>query len=65
MNKIQEIYNTIPAIVKEHAGFPDDYINLTNDQERLIIDIYQVDRREVKRELLETINEMKELVNEL
>ena len=65
MKKIEESYYMMPSIIKEHAGLPDNYKDLTNDQERFIMEMFQVDREAVKRSLLETVEEMKELVNEL
>ena len=65
MKNVEVTYNTMPAIIKEHAGLPDNYKDLTNDQERFIMEMFQIDREAVKRTLLETVEEMKELVNEL
>ena len=65
MKKIEETYDMMPALIKEHAGLPDNYKDLTNDQERFIMEMFQVDREAVKKSLLETVEEMKELVNEL
>ncbi len=65
MKKIEETYDMMPALIKEHAGLPDNYKDLTNDQERFIMEMFQVDREAVKNSLLETVEEMKELVNEL
>ena len=65
MKKIEETYNLIPAILKEHAGLPDNYINLTIDQKRFIMEMFQVDREAVKSLLQDTLDEMKGLVNEL
>ena len=65
MKNIEETYNMVPSIVKDHAGLPDNYINLTTDQKRFIMDMFQFDREAVKKSLLETIEEMKGLVNEL
>ena len=65
MNKLQETYDTMPCIIKEHAGLPDLYKDLTNDQERFIMEMFKIDREAVKYTLLETLEEMKGLVNEL
>ncbi len=65
MNKIEENYNMMPAVIKEHAGMPDNFINLTTDQKRFIIEMFDTDRGAVKQSLLETLEEMKGLVNEL
>ena len=65
MKNIEETYNMMPSIVKHHAGMPDNYINLTTDQKRFIIEMFDIDREAVKASLLETLEEMKGLVNEL
>ena len=65
MSKIEETYELVPSIIKEHAGFPDAFKDLTNDQERFIMEMFQIDREAVKLTLLETVEDMKELVNEL
>ena len=67
MNKkyLESTYNQIPYHIKQLVGFPDAYIFLTNDQESFIIELFENERRAVKEVLLETINEMKGLVDEL
>ena len=65
MKKIEETYNMMPSIIKEHAGMPESYKDLTNDQERFIMEMFQIDREAVKLTLLETVQEMKELVNDI
>jgi len=65
MKKIEETYDMMSSLVKEHAGLPDLYKDLTNEQERFIMEMFQFDREAVKKTLLETVDEMKELVNEL
>ena len=50
---------------KDAIGFPDVYMFLTTDQEQFIIELFDNERKAVKEVLLETIEEMKELVNEL
>lgn len=65
MKNIEEAYETMPSIIKEHAGMPDSYKDLTNDQERFIIEMFQIDREAVKSTLLETLEEMKGLIDEL
>jgi hypothetical protein len=65
MNNIEETYELVPTLVKEHAGLPDLYKDLTNDQERFIMEMFQIDREVVKATLLETVEEMKELVNDI
>jgi len=62
---LEAIYNEIPYQVKDEVGFPDVYIFLTREQERFIMDLFQNEREAVRETLLETIKEMKELVNEL
>ena len=65
MKNIEETYDMMPSIVKQHAGMPDSYKDLTNDQERFIMEMFQIDREAVKYTLLETLEEMKGLINEL
>ena len=65
MKNIEETYDMMPSIVKQHAGMPDSYKDLTNDQERFIMEMFQIDREAVKSTLLDTLEEMKGLVNEL
>ena len=65
MKNIEETYDMMPSIIKQHAGMPDNYINLTTDQQRFIIEMFDIDREAVKATLMETLEEMKGLVNEL
>ena len=65
MKNIEETYDMMPSIIKQHAGMPDSYKDLTNDQERFIMEMFQIDREAVKSTLLETLEEMKGLINEL
>tara|TARA_R110001606_G_scaffold395410_1_gene567653 strand:- start:3792 stop:3989 length:198 start_codon:yes stop_codon:yes gene_type:complete len=65
MNNIEETYELVPSLIKEHAGLPTLYKDLTNDQERFIMEMFQVDREVIKATLLETVEEMKELVNDI
>ena len=65
MKNIEETYDMMPSIIKEHAGMPELYKHLTNDQERFIMEMFQIDREAVKATLLETVEEMKELVNDI
>ena len=65
MKNIEETYNEMPCVIKEHAGLPDNYINLTIDQKRFIMEMFDIDREAVKASLMETLEEMKGLVNEL
>jgi len=65
MKNIEETYDIMPSIIKEHAGMPDLFKDLTNEQERFIMEMFQIDREAVKSTLLETVEEMKELVNDI
>jgi len=65
MKNVEETYDMMPSIIKEHAGMPELYKHLTNDQERFIMEMFQIDREAVKATLLETVEEMKELVNDI
>ena len=65
MKNIEETYDMMPSIIKQHAGMPDSYKDLTNDQERFIMEMFQIDREAVKATLMETLEEMKGLINEL
>ena len=66
MNKnVEDTYNNLSYHVKADIGFPDIYIYLTTEQERFIMDLFENERQAVKETLLETIDEMKGLVNEL
>tara|TARA_Y100001938_G_C7761625_1_gene268845 strand:- start:171 stop:368 length:198 start_codon:yes stop_codon:yes gene_type:complete len=65
MKNLEETYNMMPTIVKQHAGMPDNFINLTSDQKRFIIEMFDIDREAVKATLMETLEEMKGLINEL
>ncbi len=58
-------YNRIPYDTKQEIGFPDAFIFLTREQERFIMELFQDERDTIKKELLETIEEMKGLINEL
>ena len=62
---LESVYNEIPFQVKEMVGFPDAYIFLTVDQERFIMDLFENERQAVKEVLLETVEEMKGLINEI
>jgi len=65
ISHLEATYNEIPYQVKEVIGFPDVYIFLTNDQEQFIMELFEKEREAVKETLLETIEEMKGLVDEL
>ena len=62
---LEQIYNEMPFQIKESVGFPDAYIFLTNEQEQFIIDLFENERQAVKETLLETVEEMKGLIDEL
>jgi len=62
---LERIYNEIPFQIKQTVGFPDAYIFLTSEQERFIMDLFENERNAVKESLLGTVEEMKELINEL
>ena len=62
---IESVYNEIPYQIKSNVGFPDAYIFLTNDQEQFIIELFENERQAVKETLLETVEEMKGLIDEL
>ena len=63
--QLEAVYNEIQYQIKDNIGFPDAYIFLTNDQEQFIIELFQNERQAVKETLLETIEEMKGLIDEL
>ena len=65
MDRVEDTYNMMPALIKAHAGLPDNYINLTTDQKRFIIEMFEIDREVVKAALVETLEEMKGLIDEL
>ena len=65
MKNIEETYNMMHSIIKQHVGLPDNYINLTTDQKRFIMEMFNIDREAVKVSLLETLEEMKGLIYEL
>jgi len=72
MKNIEEAYNRLPTLTKEDITFPDNFINLTREQEQFIIELYftdieseKTDRESVKKELLQSIEEMKEIINDI
>jgi len=69
MNSIKETYNAMPTYLKQSVGFPDNFIMLTNDQERFIMDLYSFSLQRVKSELRETLEvtkkEMEEILNDI
>lgn len=69
MNKydynLEEAYNELDYSTKEDIGFPPVYMFLTSEQERFILELYKKERLAVKESLLETVQEMKGLIDEL
>ena len=63
--KIEDIYNELPTFTKEEVGFPDNFISLTREQETFIMDLVDFERDFIKKEILETLEEVQDLVNEL
>ena len=62
---LESVYNEMPYQVKDSVGFPDAYIFLTNEQQRFIIEMFETEREAVKEALIDSIKEMKELVDEI
>ena len=65
MKKIEDAYNEMSYIAKEDIGWPQAYIFLTREQEQFIIELFENERYAVKEALLETVEEMKGLIDEL
>lgn len=63
--KIEDAYNGMSTFAKEEVGFPDNFINLTIEQERFIMDLVDFERDSIKKDILETLEEARDLVNEL
>ena len=63
--KIEDTYNGMSTFVKEEAGFPDTFINLTREQESFIMELFDFERNFLKGEMLVALKEMKDLVDEL
>jgi len=53
------------SITKEDVGFPDNFISLTREQEQFIIDLYFIDSDGIKNRLMQSIEEMKETINDI
>ena len=51
--------------MKEEVGFPPVFIYLTTGQEQFIMELLENERKVVKEALLETIDEMKDLIDEI
>ena len=64
-NYIERVYNNLPYHMKDDVGFPQAFIYLTTQQEQFIMELLENERKVVKEALLETIDEMKGLVDEL
>ena len=62
---LESVYNEMPYHIKANVGFPDAFMFLTNEQEQFIIELFDKERKAVKETLLETVDEMKGLINEL
>tara|TARA_B100001250_G_C19590608_1_gene696174 strand:+ start:262 stop:462 length:201 start_codon:yes stop_codon:yes gene_type:complete len=65
INRIEEAYNNMSSITKEDVGFPDNFISLTREQEQFIIDLYFIDSDGIKNRLMQSIEEMKETINDI
>jgi hypothetical protein len=63
--KLEQAYNDMSYATKEDVGFPAAYIFLTREQESFIMELFHNERSAVKEGLLETLKEMKELVDEI
>ncbi|MDB4348872.1 hypothetical protein OAA64_00955 [bacterium] len=63
--RIEETYNNLATITKEDIGFPSNFINLTTEQERFIIDMYFTDRELIRKDLAQLTEEMKEIINDI
>lgn len=64
-SRVRAAYNALPSVVKEHAGLPDLFYNLSTDQERFILEMFESDVKTIKKELLDAVDEMKGLIDEL
>lgn len=62
---LEKVYNQLSYHIKSDVNFPDAYIFLTNEQQRFIIEMFETEREAVKEALIDSINEMKELVDEI
>ena len=62
-NSLEQAYNNLSYTVKEDVGFPMFYLYLTTKQERFVSYLFDIERKEIKKELLETVQEIKELVD--
>lgn len=65
MKKIEDAYNEMSYTTKEDIGWPQAYIFLTREQESFILELFNTEREAVKKELQESLEEMKGLVDEL
>ena len=62
---VELIYNSLPTIIKDHAGLPDLYHDLSIEQERFMVEMYVRDLSATKKELLDAVDELKGVINEL
>ncbi len=62
---IEEVYNNLPYHVKEDVGFPQAFIYLTTVQEQFIMGLLDNERKTIKEALVETLDEMRGLVDEI
>jgi hypothetical protein len=62
---LELVYNSLPTVIKDHAGLPDLYHDLSTEQERFIVEMYTRDHGPTKKELLDTVEELKGLIDEL
>jgi len=62
---LEEAYNDMSYNLKEAVDFPPSFIFLTREQESFIIELFNNERQVVKRELLETVEDLKGLINEI
>ena len=61
---IEEIYNNISYSTKEDIGFPSLFIYLTTEQEQFIMELFN-NKTSVKKDLLEMVEEMREIINDI
>tara|TARA_R100000908_G_C3670637_1_gene93686 strand:+ start:206 stop:439 length:234 start_codon:yes stop_codon:yes gene_type:complete len=61
----EQRYNDLPDNTKDEIGFPTNYLYLTIEQERFILDLLDGHKKTIKTELLDMMDEMKELVDEI
>jgi hypothetical protein len=64
-NSREKRYNDLLCSTKEEIGFPTNYLYLTIEQERFILDLLDGHEKAIKNDLLDMMSEMKELVDEI